>query len=95
MTTLLYMHPSSLEHDAGPGHPKLPARIRAITAMLEREERKGALVGVDRREPPRASREQLERIHGTHTLPRWYAATEARRLPTRGFQAAGHALVTW
>ena len=55
MTTLLYMHPSSLEHDTGPGHPESPARIRAIMAMLEREERKGALVGVERREPPRAT----------------------------------------
>ena len=43
MTTLLYMHPSSLEHDTGPGHPESSARIRAITTMLEREERKGAL----------------------------------------------------
>ena len=63
MTTLLYMHPSSLEHDPGPGHPESPERIRAITAMLEREERKGALVGVERRDPPRASRAQLERVH--------------------------------
>jgi acetoin utilization deacetylase AcuC-like enzyme len=63
MNTLLYMHPSSAGHDPGLGHPESPARIRAITAMLEREERKGALVGVERREPPRASREQLERVH--------------------------------
>jgi acetoin utilization deacetylase AcuC-like enzyme len=63
MTTLLYMHPSSLEHDPGPGHPESPARMRAIMAILEREERKGALVGIERREPPRASREQLERVH--------------------------------
>ena len=55
MTTLLYMHPSSLEHDAGPGHPESPARMRAITTIFEREERKGALVGVERREPPRAT----------------------------------------
>jgi acetoin utilization deacetylase AcuC-like enzyme len=63
MTTLLYMHPSSLEHDTGPGHPESSARIRAITTLLEREERKGALVGVERREPPRATRAQLERVH--------------------------------
>jgi acetoin utilization deacetylase AcuC-like enzyme len=63
MTTLLYTHPSSLEHDTGPGHPESPARIRAILAMLEREERKGALIGVERREPPRATRGQLERVH--------------------------------
>ena len=63
MTTLLYMHPSSLEHDTGPGHPESSARMRAIMAALEREERKGALVGVERREPPRATRTQLERVH--------------------------------
>jgi acetoin utilization deacetylase AcuC-like enzyme len=63
MTTLLYTHPSSLEHDTGPGHPESPARSRAIFAMLEREERKGALVGIERREPRRATREQLGRVH--------------------------------
>jgi acetoin utilization deacetylase AcuC-like enzyme len=63
MTTLLYMHPSSLEHDTGPGHPESAARIRAITAIFEREERKGALSGIERREPPQATREQLERVH--------------------------------
>jgi acetoin utilization deacetylase AcuC-like enzyme len=63
MTTLLYTHPSSLEHDTGPGHPESPARMRGIMTMLEREERKGALDGVERREPPRATREQLERVH--------------------------------
>jgi acetoin utilization deacetylase AcuC-like enzyme len=63
MTTLLYTHPSSLEHDTGPGHPESPARIRAILAMLEREQRKGALFDIERREPPRATREQLERVH--------------------------------
>jgi acetoin utilization deacetylase AcuC-like enzyme len=63
MTTLLYMHPSSLEHDPGPGHPESPARMRAIMTILEREERKGALIDVERREPPRATTEQLERVH--------------------------------
>ena len=63
MTTLLYMHPSSLEHDTGPGHPESSARMRAIMAALEREERKGALAGVERREPPQATRTQLERVH--------------------------------
>jgi acetoin utilization deacetylase AcuC-like enzyme len=63
MTTLLYTHPSSAVHDPGPGHPESPARIRAILALIEREERKGALVGVHREEAPRATREQLERAH--------------------------------
>jgi acetoin utilization deacetylase AcuC-like enzyme len=63
MTTLLYTHPSSLEHDTGPGHPESIARMRAIMAALERAEPKGALVGVERREPPQATRAQLERVH--------------------------------
>jgi acetoin utilization deacetylase AcuC-like enzyme len=63
MTTLLYSHPSSAVHDPGPGHPESPARIRAILTLLEREERKGALMGVHRAEAPRATREQLERAH--------------------------------
>ncbi len=63
MTTLLYTHPSSAEHDTGPGHPEARARIRAIWALLEREERKGGLTGVQREEAPRASRVQLERAH--------------------------------
>jgi acetoin utilization deacetylase AcuC-like enzyme len=80
MTTLLYMHPSSAGHDPGPGHPESPARIRAISAMLEREERKGALVGVERREAPQASREHLERVHE----PRYVEAVLA------AVPAAGH-----
>ncbi len=39
MATLLYTHPSSLEHDPGPGHPESPARIRQIMCVVEREER--------------------------------------------------------
>ena len=63
MPTLLYMHPSSLEHDPGPGHPESPARIRAIMSLLEREERKGALMGVQKRLPPQATHAQLELVH--------------------------------
>jgi acetoin utilization deacetylase AcuC-like enzyme len=65
MPTLLYTHPSSLEHDPGQEHPESPARIRAILTLLEREERKGALVGVHREAAPRATREQLERGHSS------------------------------
>jgi acetoin utilization deacetylase AcuC-like enzyme len=63
MTTLLYTHPSSAVHDPGPGHPEQPARIRAILSLLEREERKGALIGLHREQAPRATRTQLERAH--------------------------------
>jgi acetoin utilization deacetylase AcuC-like enzyme len=55
--TLYYSHPSSLRHETG-GHPENAGRIRAIDAALG-----GAALELERREPPRASREQLERVH--------------------------------
>jgi acetoin utilization deacetylase AcuC-like enzyme len=55
----LYLHhPSSFEHDTG-AHPENAARLRAIEAALERE----GWPGLERVEAPRASREQLERVH--------------------------------
>jgi acetoin utilization deacetylase AcuC-like enzyme len=77
MTTLLYSHPSSADHDPGPGHPESPARIRAILTLLEREERKGAQMGVHRAEAPRASRAQLERAHSARYLDAILAAEPA------------------
>jgi acetoin utilization deacetylase AcuC-like enzyme len=56
--TLYYSHPSSLEHETG-AHPENAGRIRAIEAALET----GAPHELKRREPPRATREQLERVH--------------------------------
>jgi acetoin utilization deacetylase AcuC-like enzyme len=56
---VLYItHPSSLEHDTG-GHPENAGRLRAIDAALERE---GGM-GLERVEAPRATREQIERVH--------------------------------
>lgn len=80
MTTLLYGHQSSLEHDTGPGHPEQPGRIRAITEVLERAERKGGLAGVARRTPPRATVEQLEFVHEPSHVRRILGA-----VPERGF----------
>ena len=34
MTTALYTHPSSLEHDTGAGHPERIARIEAVNEAL-------------------------------------------------------------
>jgi acetoin utilization deacetylase AcuC-like enzyme len=73
MATLLYTHPSSLEHDPGPGHPEAPARIRAIEAVFAQD----GLAGVDRREAPRASREQLERVHDAGFVEQILAAVPA------------------
>ncbi|MDH3658989.1 MAG: histone deacetylase family protein [Alphaproteobacteria bacterium] len=63
MTTLLYTHPSSLAHDTGPGHPEQQARAKVIYGAIEREEQKGNLADVLRREAPEATREQLQRVH--------------------------------
>ncbi|MEZ5934684.1 MAG: histone deacetylase family protein [Alphaproteobacteria bacterium] len=63
MRTLLYTHPSSLEHDTGPGHPEQQARAKVIYGAIEREEQKGNLLDVIRRDAPEATRAQLERVH--------------------------------
>jgi len=55
---VLFMHPSSLEHDTG-GHPEQPARITAISRALEER----GWLGWDRRESPAAGRELLHAIH--------------------------------
>jgi acetoin utilization deacetylase AcuC-like enzyme len=52
-------HPASLEHDTGPGHPERAERIRAIEAELGQHD----WLGWELREAPRASQEQLLRVH--------------------------------
>ena len=64
MTTLLYSHPACLEHDPGEGHPECPARLGAVLAALEGE----AFAGLERREAPRASQEQIARVHDPRYL---------------------------
>ena len=59
MTTTLYTHPACLRHSAGPGHPESPSRLQAVLAALD-DPRFAALV---RDEAPRATREQLARVH--------------------------------
>jgi len=54
----LYSHPACLRHDTGPGHPERPERLAAVLAALR--EAFPELGPVD---APRASREQLRRVH--------------------------------
>jgi acetoin utilization deacetylase AcuC-like enzyme len=56
---LLLRHPSSLDHDTGPGHPERADRIRAIDALLEPR----GWLGWEDREAPLATEEQLQRVH--------------------------------
>ena len=55
----LYTHAACLLHSAGPGHPESPLRLQMVLAALD-EDRFAAL---DRVEAPRATREQLARVH--------------------------------
>ncbi len=62
----LYTHPACLQHDPGPGHVERPARLRAVLQALDHD-RHAAL---DRIEAPRATREQLLRVHSVEHLDR-------------------------
>lgn len=59
MTTALYTHASSAEHDTGAGHPERAARIEAVDAALSGVSWSRLL----RKEAPRATKEQLSRVH--------------------------------
>jgi acetoin utilization deacetylase AcuC-like enzyme len=76
--TLLFTHPACLRHDTGRGHPERPARLAAVLARLEGER----FAGIDRREAPTASREQLARVHDVALLARIEAA-----VPQSGYAA--------
>jgi len=61
---LLYTHPACLLHDAGPGHPESPSRLQAVLEALDADR----FAMLDRIEAPRATRAQLERVHGKHLV---------------------------
>jgi acetoin utilization deacetylase AcuC-like enzyme len=70
MTTLLYTHPSCLEHDPGPYHPETPARLKAVLAALSAPE----FAALERREAPEAALDDLVRVHPPHFVERLLAA---------------------
>jgi acetoin utilization deacetylase AcuC-like enzyme len=59
MTTLIFGHQSSELHDMGPGHPERPERIQAVNRALEADR----FAGLERREAPLATVDQIARIH--------------------------------
>ena len=77
MAVILYSHPASLGHDAGPGHPEAPRRIRAILDAVEA----AALPWLLHREPPEASRAQLARVH-----PEPYPTLILEGAPSSGYR---------
>ena len=60
MSVLLVSHRACLGHSNGPEHPECPDRLRAVLTALEAEEFAHHLL---REEAPRASLEQLCRVH--------------------------------
>lgn len=59
MVTGLFSHSACLAHDTGEGHPECSERLQAVLASLEAED----FLYLDRREAPRATADQLARVH--------------------------------
>lgn len=70
MSTLYITHPTSLEHDTGPGHPESSHRVRAIERALAAPEF-SALV---RRQSPRGSVWDIKRVHEDAYIQSVFAA---------------------
>jgi acetoin utilization deacetylase AcuC-like enzyme len=64
VSVAVYTHPACLAHHPGAGHPESPARLAAVLAALEDPR----FAGCPRIEAPRASREQLARVHAEATI---------------------------
>jgi acetoin utilization deacetylase AcuC-like enzyme len=60
MQTACISHPACLLHDMGRGHPECPARIKAIEDQLIAS---GIYPLLQHHDAPRATREQLARVH--------------------------------
>ena len=74
MSTLFFTHPSSLDHDTGPGHPESIHRIEAVHEALRGPEF-DALV---RRDAPRGSVWDIKRVHDDVYLQSVFAAVPAQ-----------------
>ena len=61
MSTLLYTHASFARHEVPPGHVEHPGRYRAVEKALDAED----FSQLQRCMPPRATAEQIERVHPT------------------------------
>jgi len=59
MTLAICTHPACLAHDPGAGHPESPSRLAAVLAALE----DARFAECGRLDAPRATREQLLRVH--------------------------------
>ena len=76
--TLILNHPVCVEHDTGTGHPESSDRLRAVQAVLDKPE----FADLERREAPRATAEQIGRVHETGYLDGLLTAIPASGLGT-------------
>jgi len=76
MTSIYFSHRSFLEHDTGLGHPENAERLRSIERALGQAD----FAGLERREAPRGTREQIRSIHTDRHIDDVLAA-----IPRRGF----------
>ncbi len=77
MTTAYITHPVCARHDMGSYHPECPARLGAISDQLIVS---GLAQYLDHHEAPRASREQIMRVHPRVYLERLEEASPAHGL---------------
>jgi acetoin utilization deacetylase AcuC-like enzyme len=73
--TILFHHAAFAEHRPGPHHPESPARIKAVMDALADP----AFAGLDRREAPRATIDQIARVH-----PRQFVEDLLAAVPAQG-----------
>jgi acetoin utilization deacetylase AcuC-like enzyme len=59
VTVALFSDPICVEHDPGVGHPEQPERLRSILRALEEK----PIAGAELRTPPKATAEELSRVH--------------------------------
>jgi acetoin utilization deacetylase AcuC-like enzyme len=77
LRTVLFNHPTCLQHDTGPHHPECSRRVSAITDRLIASRLADVLVIVD---APEVTREQLLRVHGGDYIDRIEA-----QIPAQGY----------
>jgi acetoin utilization deacetylase AcuC-like enzyme len=66
----LYTHSACLDHEPGDDHPESPARLHAVLQALDDPR----FASIERAEAPHASREQLERVHGSEYVDYIFAS---------------------
>ncbi len=73
VSALIFTHAACFEHEPGAGHPESPARLAAVLDALQAPE----FAHAQRHQSPRATREQLERVHDRAMLDAIFAAAPA------------------